>query len=259
MLGPYPGVDGANVPDEATAIKHLAAILADGIDTFISLCAELEPQSEINPGPAAVPPDLPKYRNYAFTIKQHSLTKKQIKYIHFPIRDHGTPPDDIQLAALLTRILEKLHKGHKLYIHCLGGHGRTGTLAGCLLAAIYPFWDSKAVLEYIQYAHNSRITNDLRCKGVVVASPNTQQQRAYVRRFAEYDNNTLKTQKQLATLDPPAAAPIAEKDRNSKAFPAMQGPGELPATAVKPGVCNLTLVPYQQTKLAFDTPRRGLP
>jgi protein-tyrosine phosphatase len=51
----------------------------------------------------------------------------------FPIPD-GTAPLDLEATALLVaRILERLAAGRTVIVHCLGGVGRSGTIAACAL------------------------------------------------------------------------------------------------------------------------------
>lgn len=54
---------------------------------------------------------------------------------HLPIPDRQ-PPDAVFHGAWPSiggEIIELLRKGEHLFIHCMGGLGRTGTIAGCLL------------------------------------------------------------------------------------------------------------------------------
>jgi Cyclin-dependent kinase inhibitor 3 (CDKN3) len=55
-----------------------------------------------------------------------------VTYQRFEIPDYGTPP-----AKTMTRILDAidggLESGQKVYVHCWGGVGRTGTTVGCYL------------------------------------------------------------------------------------------------------------------------------
>ncbi|MCH9026678.1 MAG: dual specificity protein phosphatase family protein [Proteobacteria bacterium] len=55
-------------------------------------------------------------------------------YRRFPIRDGGVPPHQDDLQQLLNTITEALCARHVVYIHCLGGIGRTGLVVGCYLA-----------------------------------------------------------------------------------------------------------------------------
>jgi len=41
------------------------------------------------------------------------------------------------LNEIVTNLQERLTRGDCIYLHCWGGRGRVGTVAACLLAAMY--------------------------------------------------------------------------------------------------------------------------
>jgi protein-tyrosine phosphatase len=43
-------------------------------------------------------------------------------------------PTKNQMVAILDAIDASISNGHTVYVHCWGGHGRTGTVIGCWLA-----------------------------------------------------------------------------------------------------------------------------
>ena len=53
--------------------------------------------------------------------------------IYYPIKDYGVLPDDV-LYDLVDKICARLEEGKKVGVFCGGGHGRTGYVAGCVLA-----------------------------------------------------------------------------------------------------------------------------
>ena len=53
--------------------------------------------------------------------------------IYCPVRDRGVLPEDV-LKELVDRICERIDAGKKVAVFCAGGHGRTGYIAGCVLA-----------------------------------------------------------------------------------------------------------------------------
>ncbi len=195
MAGPYPGVDGLNFPTLVEACTNLSAILDDGIDVFVSLCSELPPQSEDVAGTAACPAYFPSYTNYAYIIRRSLTCCRPIKYDTLQIVDQAVP-SHAELVRLLTRLLGYLRSGKRVFIHCAGGHGRTGTVVACLLMCLYGAsgcGSSSAsnladVLHLVQYAHDQRRVQDKRCRGhpIPPRSPNSTMQLEFVRSFSVF-------------------------------------------------------------------------
>ena len=52
----------------------------------------------------------------------------------FDIPDYGMPTNVDDLDQMLDCLLERMHLGESLVIHCAAGHGRTGMVATLLLA-----------------------------------------------------------------------------------------------------------------------------
>ncbi len=57
----------------------------------------------------------------------------EVTISRFPIDDMGVP-DRARMKAILDDIDESLAHDRPVYVHCWGGLGRTGTVAGCWLA-----------------------------------------------------------------------------------------------------------------------------
>ena len=55
--------------------------------------------------------------------------------LYCPIKDRGVLPFDV-LRTIVLKILTRLEKKKKVALFCAGGHGRTGYVAGCVLAAL---------------------------------------------------------------------------------------------------------------------------
>ena len=53
-----------------------------------------------------------------------------LDYVRFPIRDMSTPSAPLMLA-ILDAISAAVAAGRRVYVHCWGGVGRTGTVMGC--------------------------------------------------------------------------------------------------------------------------------
>lgn len=58
-----------------------------------------------------------------------------IRVERLPLRDADVPKDVHQLSRLIRRLHEHLDAGRSVAIHCAGGLGRSGLVAGCFLVA----------------------------------------------------------------------------------------------------------------------------
>ena len=182
MCGPYPGLDGHNFPTHADAIRNLESLIADSVDTFVCL------QSETKRLRAGQHPYFPQYRDYKLDILALN-PGRTVRFLQFPVND-GEVPTMKDLAEHVHTLCCAVARGRVLYIHCAGGHGRTGLYASCLLACM-AFQsirsgrdDAKSIMAHVQAAHDSRRAHDVRCKHVPrVASPNTAEQRHMVHQF----------------------------------------------------------------------------
>jgi len=55
-----------------------------------------------------------------------------IEVLRFPIKDVSIPTKE-NMKAIISTINDLLARNKKVYIHCWGGIGRTGTVVGCFL------------------------------------------------------------------------------------------------------------------------------
>lgn len=182
MCGPYPGIDGINF-DEKKASINLSNILKDGIDVFVCLQQELQSQDDSGPG-FANHPYFPEFGNYAWLMRKHKLTKRPLSFFHFPVAD-GKVPGWKDFCRHITILIELIVQGRNLFIHCAGGHGRTGLYAACLLSALYSrIQDPEEILYFVQHAHNLRRAHDLKVASPVPCrSPGNKEQVAFFKEF----------------------------------------------------------------------------
>ena len=90
-----------------------------------------------------------KYENYL---------PKNINYINEPIDDMNTISDK-KILLLCETIVERIRvKREKVFIHCAGGHGRTGTVVAVILYLIYKL-PIKQIFDYLQFIHDQRHGN----------------------------------------------------------------------------------------------------
>jgi len=120
---------------------YLARILNAGCNTFVCLNDEygtrdhrgdyFEPYARNN---ARIPAD---------------------RFIWKKIRDMNVG-DDGDLLEVADEVVKRIKNGEHVYLHCAGGHGRTGGYAAIILHKLYPELTSSDIFEYIQFAHDQR-------------------------------------------------------------------------------------------------------
>jgi hypothetical protein len=110
LAGEYPGHY-----DEYLTRQRMSAFLTAGFTVFIDLTQpwELEP--------------------YEPVLKELARVQNlDIAYSRISIQDKGIPTH-ATMTTILDTIEAALEKGRKIYVHCWGGVGRTGTTVGCYL------------------------------------------------------------------------------------------------------------------------------
>lgn len=110
LAGEYPGRS-----DQDLTRRRMLGFLRSGINTFVDLThpGELAPYESILTETAA-----------ALGI--------ETVYMRMPIQDHAVP-SQAGMRAILDGIDAALAAGRRVYVHCWGGVGRTGTTVGCYL------------------------------------------------------------------------------------------------------------------------------
>ena len=155
LAGEHPG----SFDPEATR-RHMDAFLEAGITTFIDLTQSHERES---------------YK--AILEEQARAYGLSVTYQRLAIRDFGTPSRET-MTGILNAIDGALASGQKVYIHCWGGVGRTGTTVGCYLVRhgktgeqaldqITEWW--QGVPKHVTHPH----------------SPETDEQREFIRNSRE--------------------------------------------------------------------------
>lgn len=145
--GAYPGAKAGAEPDAAA---KLAALQAVGVTLIVDLTEHdegLEPYAH--------------------------LLDAGIRHVRLAVRDVSIPSQE-GMRAILVEIRSELAGGGGVYLHCWGGHGRTGTAVGCWL--VERGLEPDVALDLIAHW---RSTGDDRHE----PSPQTPEQRAFVRRW----------------------------------------------------------------------------
>lgn len=110
LAGEYPGSW-----DQERTRGRMGLFLEAGINTFIDLTSDGE---------------LPLY---APILKEQSdIYKIPARHQRFSIGDFSTPSVD-HMASILDTLDKSIQSGLRVYVHCWGGVGRTGTTVGCYL------------------------------------------------------------------------------------------------------------------------------
>ncbi len=114
LAGEYPGST-----HEAEARQKLQALLGAGITFFLDLTEEVERNVSLKP--------------YKKLLEEEAARLgKKVAYRRISIRDVDVPRPE-KMAEILDAIDGALAAGHKVYVHCWGGVGRTGTVVGCFM------------------------------------------------------------------------------------------------------------------------------
>ncbi|CAJ1327988.1 unnamed protein product, partial [Effrenium voratum] len=85
--------------------------------------------------------------------KRGKALKPELSFLEQPIPDQEVADDDV-VMELIAQLLERL-SGEVLYVHCRGGHGRTGTICALLLAKLYNLSAAEAMAR-TQLYHDCR-------------------------------------------------------------------------------------------------------
>lgn len=161
LAGLYPGSE-----DSEEADRKFRRLLKSGIICLINLMEE----GEVNYLGSPFIPYQPLLENIA------SSKGLRVTCRRFPIQDLSIPSID-QMSQILDTIDEALGSGQPVYVHCLGGIGRTGTVIGCYLLR-HGLASPENVLQHIAELRKDN-------PGLYyIRSPETEEQRRFVLEWA---------------------------------------------------------------------------
>lgn len=156
LAGEYPGSQIEDLSN--TKIKNLFAV---GIDFFLDLTRE----GELTP-----------YEGHLKAAAEAGEFRYQ--YARFEIGDFGIPKAS-HMQLILNTLDRALYQGRRVYVHCWGGVGRTGTVIGCYF--VRHGMNSDQALQAISYLRQV-IPIELRS-----ISPESPEQFAMVRGWLQGD------------------------------------------------------------------------
>ncbi len=101
----------------------------------------------------------------------------ECKKIKLEVYDRKVPYDLFAFTVVLLKCNQLLNRGEKIYIHCKGGHGRSGILVACLLILQKNVSPEEAI-EMTTQSHNAR--EGMKEKWKRIGSPQTISQKNFV-------------------------------------------------------------------------------
>lgn len=141
--------------------EWLTELFETGVVAVIDLTAETEKTEK----------SLPAYK---------TRLPPSIAYMAYPITDNGVPEDGPGFRSFLRTVRDVvmgLGEKEKIYIHCKGGHGRSGMVVACLLCELTGM-PPDAALRETTAAHAAR--KNLRDKWRQLRCPQNYRQRKVV-------------------------------------------------------------------------------
>ena len=111
LAGEYPAT-----PSRADTLFRLNKLLGAGITCFIDLTE---------------PGELPSYE--ALLPSAKAVSDLAVMYVRKPIRDHSIPDSREAMIEIHECLDRAFAAGHRVYLHCHAGVGRTGTVIGSYL------------------------------------------------------------------------------------------------------------------------------
>lgn len=148
--------------DDLEDHEGMSAILRAGARVFIDLTEE----GELKP-----------YTPIALTMAlELEIDPGELEFHRFPIRDVSVPKSHKEMRDILRVIRLARQQRKTVYLHCWGGRGRTGTVAGCVLRDLSGVDGERALALLAKRWHNC-------AKSEWSDSPETDEQRGFVRSF----------------------------------------------------------------------------
>jgi predicted protein tyrosine phosphatase len=160
LAGEYPGQH-----EEELTRKRIDALIEAGFDLFVDLTKPNETWPYLN-----------------ILLDEAKIYEVEAIHLRFPICDFGLPTTQ-QMNAILDSLEESLENERKIYLHCWGGIGRTGTTVGCYLVR-----QGKTGEEALDQL--STWWRGVPKSRYHLHSPETLEQMEFIRSWARHDNKS---------------------------------------------------------------------
>eukprot|EP00117_Sycon_ciliatum_P040200 scpid61129/ scgid29579/ len=153
-------------PDE-DLLKYIGV----GVRTFVCLIGEYRSMEGY----------MQRYPGVAKEVAKNADDCTGLDFVFFPIYDFETPkPTDLQ--TLVLELKRRILSGEVLFVHCLGGHGRTGTVVIPLVMALYCV-DYRTAETYVNDTTAKHRKSD---RGYRHSMPETDEQASLAERSEQY-------------------------------------------------------------------------
>lgn len=88
---------------------------------------------------------IPEFNGHSIVDLPH------LSFVHCPIVDCDIT-DDSTVLNLCKQLVVDISKGEVIYLHCWGGHGRTGTVVSIMLHLMYGVSDTLSLLNITEFS-----------------------------------------------------------------------------------------------------------
>jgi len=160
LAGEYPG----KFTPEST-LKRIDALLEAGFNTFIDLTKPNE--------------TIPYIRTLLEQAKYYDI---EVQHHSYPIGDFGLPTPE-KMLKILNTIDRAMQANQKIYLHCWGGIGRTGTTVGCYLVR-HGKTGEEALKQLSNWWRNVPKSQ------IHIHSPETRAQADFILQWHQHDSST---------------------------------------------------------------------
>jgi len=178
--GLYAGCFPGDISDEIND-GNLIKLLNYGINKFVCMQEEYNPHAKEEDWRVRGVSKRPYFADIQRIVSNKEsypglkMEPKDISFEHCPIKDLKTISDYVTLE-IAKKVVRALEDGDIVYVHCWGGHGRTGIII-CLVLHLMFGLNGNQAIEYCERVHMMRLC------AINVRSPQTFAQRSQVIRI----------------------------------------------------------------------------